>query len=169
MPPTQSQSVTPAWKDKALWVTVLGLLLPVLSAKLGVQLDPDKVAGILILAASYVIAHKGKSAAIVVAEIKAAAVRAVAVLGASSAGMASAAGAAVSATDVCAVQPGHAVERLIVRIQFHADHLQRATGIDALIGGPSFGSCTDTTPVTCEDRSGRRFPRCARGRSRAAR
>ncbi|MFL5830917.1 MAG: hypothetical protein ACJ76X_13465 [Solirubrobacteraceae bacterium] len=40
---------------------------------------------------------------------------------AAGAALAPSAGATVSATDVCAAQPGHGVERLVVRLQFHAD------------------------------------------------
>src|SRR5256885_16814168 len=44
---------------------------------------------------------------------------------AAGAALASSAGATVSATDVCAAQPGHGVERLVVRLQFHPDPASR--------------------------------------------
>lgn len=70
-PPVPTQSVTPWYEDKALYVMALGVVLPFLSGLLGLQLDPVKVASILVPVVTYIIAHKAKSGAVLVAEIKA--------------------------------------------------------------------------------------------------
>lgn len=66
----QTQSVTPALQDKALWVTILGLFLPLVSAKLGIQLDPAKIAAIVVTVVSFVVSHKAKSGAILLKELE---------------------------------------------------------------------------------------------------
>ncbi len=77
MPDTQS--VTPWYEDKGLYVMGLGVLLPFLSKLLGIQLDPEKVAMFLIPVVTYIVSHKLKSGAVLIAEIKARAIQAVAV------------------------------------------------------------------------------------------
>lgn len=69
--PPKSQSDTPFYLDKSLYVTVLGFLLPFLGKWVGVELDPVKTAGILLLAVGFVVSHKIKSGSVLVAEIKA--------------------------------------------------------------------------------------------------
>lgn len=69
-------AITPILQDKALWVTLLGVLLQPISKKLGINLDPPQVYGIFALLVGYVAAHKWKSAAIVLAQIGAAGVNA---------------------------------------------------------------------------------------------
>jgi hypothetical protein len=72
-----SQSISGWLQDKALWVTLLGLILPPISAKLGVQLSADKIAALVVMVVGYVAAHKLKSGAILLAELKAKALAAV--------------------------------------------------------------------------------------------
>lgn len=72
-----TKAITPILQDKALWVTVLGVLLQPLSAKLGITLDPSQVYGLAFLLVSYVVAHKWKSAMITLAEVGAAGVNTV--------------------------------------------------------------------------------------------
>jgi hypothetical protein len=76
-PPIPTQSITPWYLDKALWATALGLVLPFLSSLVGFPLDPTRCAAILIPIVAYVVAHKAKSGAVLVAEIKARATQAV--------------------------------------------------------------------------------------------
>lgn len=65
-----SQSITPWYLDKNLYVTVLGMILPMLSAKLGVQLSADKIAGLVLLVVTFVSAHSWKSAVILLKELE---------------------------------------------------------------------------------------------------
>jgi hypothetical protein len=67
----ESQSVTKWYLDKSLYLTVLGILLPLISKWIGFELDTEKVAAILIPVVAYVVAHKVKSGAVLIAEIKA--------------------------------------------------------------------------------------------------
>jgi hypothetical protein len=73
----ESQSQTPFYLDKGLYVAVLAMILPVLSAKLGIQLDAEKLAGIILSAMTFIVAHKVKSGQVLLAEIRARAVQAV--------------------------------------------------------------------------------------------
>jgi hypothetical protein len=66
---TDSTAVTPWYLDKALYALVLGALVPVLNAKLGLHLDPVTVAGFLIAVVAYIAGHKWKSGTIRAAEI----------------------------------------------------------------------------------------------------
>jgi hypothetical protein len=66
-----SKSITPAWNDKALYVTILGMFLPAISAKVGIDLSPDKIAAIITIAVGYIASHKWKSATILKAELAA--------------------------------------------------------------------------------------------------
>jgi hypothetical protein len=66
-----SQSVTPWYLDKALWVMVFGVLLTPVLKKFGVALNIEEVVGLVLPIVAYVIAHKWKSGSIVVAEIAA--------------------------------------------------------------------------------------------------
>jgi hypothetical protein len=70
-PGIPTQSVSAWYLDKGLWVMLLGVLLPFISKWLGVTLDPTKVAAYVIPIVAYILAHKAKSGAVLVAEIKA--------------------------------------------------------------------------------------------------
>lgn len=65
-----TQSNTPFYLDKGLYVAILGMFLPVLSAKLGVPLDGNKIATIITFGVTFIVAHKAKSGAVLLAEIK---------------------------------------------------------------------------------------------------
>lgn len=65
-----SQSISGWLQDKSLWVALLGLVLPSLSAKLGVQLSSDKISALIVIAVTYILAHKSKSAFILWSEMK---------------------------------------------------------------------------------------------------
>lgn len=65
-----SNSITPWLQDKGVWMTVLGLILPPLSAKLGIQLSADKIAAMAVMVVSFVLAHKLKSWSILLSELK---------------------------------------------------------------------------------------------------
>lgn len=69
-------AITPVLQDKALWVTILGVVLQPVSKKLGIQMDPAQVYGIFALLIGYVAAHKWKSAAIALAQVGAAGINA---------------------------------------------------------------------------------------------
>jgi hypothetical protein len=56
-----SQINTPPWADKALWLAVLTPILTALSAKLGVQLDPAALVGLVVPVVVYIAAHKWKT------------------------------------------------------------------------------------------------------------
>lgn len=75
---TAMNPITPFYKDKALYVTILGVLLQPLSAKLGIALDPAQVYGLFAALIAYVIAHKWKSAVLTLAQVGAAGVNAAA-------------------------------------------------------------------------------------------
>jgi hypothetical protein len=64
-----SSASTPWYLDKALYVLVLGALVPVLNAKLGLNLSPEVVAGFLVAVVAYIAGHKWKSGTIRAAEI----------------------------------------------------------------------------------------------------
>lgn len=66
-----SQSVSPWYTDKALYLTVLSVLLPFVSKLVGFQLDPEKVAMFLVPVVAYIVAHKWKAGTVLVAEIEA--------------------------------------------------------------------------------------------------
>lgn len=54
--------VTPFYLDKALWLTVLGIALPILNAKFGLGLNAEEIIGLLLPIATYVVMHKWKTA-----------------------------------------------------------------------------------------------------------
>jgi hypothetical protein len=70
--------VTPWYLDKALYVMVFGAILPFVSTAIGIPLDPEKVIALVIPVVAYIIAHKAKSGAVLIAEIKARAIEQVA-------------------------------------------------------------------------------------------
>lgn len=65
-----SQSSTPVWLDKNMYVLVLSLLLPTLSEKLGVELSAEKIAALALVAVGYIATHGIKSAKILLKELE---------------------------------------------------------------------------------------------------
>lgn len=65
-----SKSVTPWYLDKGLYAMALGVLVPLLNSALKLNLDDAKIGEILFVVASYIAAHKFKSAKVLIAEIE---------------------------------------------------------------------------------------------------
>lgn len=66
---SESTAVTPFYLDKALYVLVLGALLPILNAKFGWNLNTEQVAAVLLAVVAYVAGHKWKAGTVRAAEI----------------------------------------------------------------------------------------------------
>lgn len=65
-----SQSISGWLEDKALWVTVLSVILPPISAAAHVNLDPNKIGAMVAIAVTFIVTHKLKSGVILWTEIK---------------------------------------------------------------------------------------------------
>lgn len=59
--PPPSPACTPWYSDKALWVAIFAMVLPPLSRKLGVQMDPYALAQLTTVASGYIAGHHWKS------------------------------------------------------------------------------------------------------------
>ena len=66
-----SQANTPFYSDKSFWMVILGIILPIISKKIGIQLSVEEIAGLVTTIIAFVAGNKWKSAAITVAEIRA--------------------------------------------------------------------------------------------------
>jgi hypothetical protein len=67
----ETQSITPWYLDKSLWLLVTNPLLNILSSKLGISLSPEAFIATLLPVITFIIMHKWKSGKIVIAEIEA--------------------------------------------------------------------------------------------------
>ena len=66
-----SQSISPWYLDKGLYVMALNFILPLLSAKLGWTISADKVAAFAVASVAFILAHKAKSWSILKTELEA--------------------------------------------------------------------------------------------------
>lgn len=74
----ESNSVTAWHQDKALWVAIFHPIALLIAKYLGVELNPELLGTIAVIAGGYIVGTKAKSGAIAVAEVKTAAAKDVA-------------------------------------------------------------------------------------------
>ncbi len=87
---TETQSVSPWYLDKAVYAVVFNMLTTVMLQLFHVNLDPVALGSIALSVVTFIVMHKWKSRAIVVAEIQANARAVVATIPATPAGTADA-------------------------------------------------------------------------------
>lgn len=61
---------TPFWADKSFYLVVLGLFLPLIGKKIGIEFNVEAIAGMVATIVGFVVASKWKQAAIITAQIK---------------------------------------------------------------------------------------------------
>lgn len=69
---------TPFYADKSFYLVILGLFLPLLGKKLGIEFDTEAIAGMIATIVGFIVASKWKQAAIIKEQIKAESAKAVA-------------------------------------------------------------------------------------------
>lgn len=62
--------IKPFFADRSLYLTVFAMVLPFISAKLGVPLDAGKCADLAVVVAAFVLAHKGQTWAVFATQMK---------------------------------------------------------------------------------------------------
>lgn len=58
---TVTHVVTPWYLDKSYWLVILGIVAPIIAAKLGVRLNAEQIAADGVGVATFIVAHKWKS------------------------------------------------------------------------------------------------------------